>query len=78
MRGDLLHNFATITHCPYEGAATWWSAQVGDALHTDVAWTYPAPLAESLKVAGLVCLYDDRVDMWFDEVPQPRPVSPFT
>jgi len=52
--------------------------QVGDALHTDVAWTHPAPLAESLKVAGLVCLYDERVDMWLDGIPQPRPVSPFT
>ncbi|MDQ3416830.1 MAG: DUF427 domain-containing protein [Actinomycetota bacterium] len=78
VRGDLLRDSATITHCPYKGAATWWSVQVGDALHTDVAWTYPAPLAESLKVAGLVCLSDERVDMWLDDVPQPRPVSPFT
>ncbi|MEV4558989.1 DUF427 domain-containing protein [Kitasatospora sp. NPDC049285] len=62
-----------ITHCPYKGTATYLSAQVGDTLHQDLAWSYPTPLPESQKIAGLVAFYDERVDVFVDDVRQPRP-----
>ncbi|RKE19285.1 DUF427 domain-containing protein [Streptomyces sp. TLI_171] len=54
------------THCPYKGSADHLSVRLGDTLHQDVAWTYPTPLAESLKIAGLVSFYDDRVTLHVD------------
>ncbi|CAN5826517.1 DUF427 domain-containing protein [soil metagenome] len=77
VRTDLLRDSDTVSHCPYKGSASWWSVQAGDTLHDGVAWTYRAPLPESQKVTGLVCFYDERVDMWLDGVRQPRPSSPF-
>lgn len=77
VRTDLLRRSETTSHCPYKGVASWWSVQVGAALHEDLAWTYQAPLPESQKVAGLVCFQDERVDMVLDGEPQPRPATPF-
>ncbi|MFV2039435.1 MAG: DUF427 domain-containing protein, partial [Acidimicrobiales bacterium] len=37
----------TVTHCPYKGAATYWSVALGDNIHEDLAWTYRSPVRES-------------------------------
>ncbi len=44
--------------------------------HRDIAWMYRTPLPESQKIAGLACFYNERVDLYLDGVPQPRPASP--
>lgn len=77
VRMDLLRPSDTQTHCPYKGTASYWSVAVGDTLHEDVVWTYPAPLPESQKVAGLACFYDEKVDVYIDGVHQERPKTPF-
>lgn len=76
VRSRLLRRSDTVTHCPYKGGANWWSAEVNGTVHEDLAWTYRAPLPESQKVAGLVCFQDERVDMYLDGEPQPRPSTP--
>jgi uncharacterized protein (DUF427 family) len=53
----------STTACPYKGTASYWSVRVGDELHRDLAWTYRTPLPEAQKIAGLVCFYDERVDL---------------
>ena len=68
VRVDLLTPTATITHCPYKGAASYWS--VGE--HVDVAWCFRAPFPESPKIAGMVCFYSERVDVLVDGQPAPR------
>jgi uncharacterized protein (DUF427 family) len=45
-------------------------------VHRDVVWIYRAPLPESAKVTGLVCIYTERVEMWIDGEKQERPASP--
>ncbi|MBA2638763.1 MAG: DUF427 domain-containing protein [Nocardioidaceae bacterium] len=77
VRTDLLRPSETASHCPYKGTASWWSLEVDGVVHSDVAWTYRTPLPESVKVAGLVCCYDERVDVWIDGVRQQRPATPF-
>ncbi len=77
VRTDLLRPTDTVSHCPYKGSASWLSLHVGGRTHADIAWTYRTPLPESIKVSGLVCFYDERVDMWLDGVQQPRPETPF-
>jgi uncharacterized protein (DUF427 family) len=78
VRMDLLTPTDTVSHCPYKGTARYWSLRAGDVVSEDVAWSYPTPLAESIKVAGLVAFYNERVDITVDGVLQERPRTPFS
>jgi uncharacterized protein (DUF427 family) len=49
-----------------------------DALHEDVAWSYPAPLPESQRIAGLIAFYDEKVDVYVDGALQERPRTKFS
>jgi uncharacterized protein (DUF427 family) len=75
---QLLRPSRRKTHCPYKGTATYWSIQVGDKLHEDAVWIYRSPLAESQKIAGLACFFNERVDLYVDGVLQQRPHTPFS
>jgi uncharacterized protein (DUF427 family) len=78
VRLGLLEPSDRVTHCPYKGRAEYWSVRVGDTLHQDLAWSYPTPLPESQRIAGLVTLYNERVDLYLDGVHQPRPQTQCT
>jgi uncharacterized protein (DUF427 family) len=78
VRRDLLVPSETTTACPYKGFARYWSVTTGDGVAEDVAWSYRTPLPESQKIAGLVCFYNERVDLVVDGEPQERPHSPFS
>ena len=77
VRMDLLTATETVTHCPYKGLAEYWSVRLGETLHADLAWSYRTPLPESQKIAGLVALYNERVDLHVDGVRQARPSTKF-
>ncbi|WP_433464965.1 DUF427 domain-containing protein [Spirillospora sp. CA-142024] len=77
VRMDLLEHTDNVTHCPYKGTAEYWSVRAGGELHPDLAWSYPTPLDESRKVAGLVCFYSEKVDIFVDGVLQERPKTKF-
>jgi uncharacterized protein (DUF427 family) len=77
VRMDLLELSDTVTHCPYKGQAQTWSIRTGGRLHGDLAWSYPTPLPESEKIAGLIAFYNEKVDLFIDGVPQERPSSKF-
>jgi uncharacterized protein (DUF427 family) len=68
VRMDLLRPSESISHCPYKGEAEWWSLRVGDDTGRDVAWSYPTPLPESQKIAGLISFYPEKVDLYVDGV----------
>jgi uncharacterized protein (DUF427 family) len=68
VRTDLLRPSDSATHCPYKGTAGYYSVEVNGTLHEDVVWTYRTPLAESIRIAGLVCFYDEKVDVLVDGV----------
>jgi len=74
VRLDLLEPRETTSACPYKGLARYWSAPGAP----DVAWSYPTPLPESQKIAGLVCFYNERVDLIVDGERQARPRTPFS
>jgi len=75
VRLDLLRPSQTATHCPYKGTASYWSVEAGGRTHPDLAWSYRTPLPESVKIAGLVCFYTEKVDLYLDGALQrdPRP-----
>jgi uncharacterized protein (DUF427 family) len=68
VRLDLLEPSDSRTGCPYKGWASYYSVRVGDTLHEDVIWHYPTPLLESILIAGLVCFYNERVELTVDGV----------
>ncbi len=64
----------TVTLCPYKGTASYYS--VGS--ETDLVWVYEEPLPDAVKIAGLVCFFNERVDLELDGELQPRPDSPWS
>jgi uncharacterized protein (DUF427 family) len=77
IRMDLLRASRKSTGCAYKGTASYWSLAVGDELLEDVIWSYPTPLPEAAKIAGLASFYNERVDIVVDGVLQERPVTQF-
>jgi uncharacterized protein (DUF427 family) len=41
-------------------------------------WSYEAPIPEAAGVTGLLCFYNERVDLVVDGEPQSRPETPFS
>lgn len=78
VRMDLLRPSETRTYCPYKGEATYWSLEAGAERHEDFVWTYRSPLAESQKIAGLACFYNEKVDLYVDGELQERPKTKFS
>ena len=78
VRLDLLIPTDTETHCPYKGQAEWWSVRGGEHVCDDLAWSYPTPLPESQKIAGLIAFYNEKVDIYLDGELQERPTTKFS
>ena len=66
VRMDLLTPSESVSHCPYKGTAAYWSLRLGNDVRPDVAWSYPTPLPESQKIAGLISFYPEKVDIYVD------------
>jgi uncharacterized protein (DUF427 family) len=73
VRLDLLEPSETVTHCPYKGQAESWSVRIGGHLYEDLAWSYPTPLLESQKIAGMIAFYNEKVDLVIDGAREARP-----
>lgn len=78
VRMDMLTATDTESACPYKGWAHYWSVTVGGNTHTDIAWGYRTPLPESHAVSGLVCFYNEKVDIEVDGVMIDRPQTKFS
>ncbi len=73
VRADLLRPSDRQTTCPFKGQASYWSAQVGDETHEDIVWSYLNPIPSAEGIAGLMCFYNERVELTIDGVLQPGP-----
>lgn len=78
VRADLLVASDTRTGCAYKGFASYWSVRVGDRLEEDLVWCYSEPRREIEPVRGMVCFYDERVDLELDGELQERPLTPWS
>ncbi|KAF2748606.1 DUF427-domain-containing protein [Sporormia fimetaria CBS 119925] len=60
----------TKTYCPYKGEARYFHAKAtGDTPWVmDAVWCYKYPTAESLAIAGYLCFYNEKVDIYVDGV----------
>lgn len=78
MRMELLRPTQTHTYCPYKGEASYWSLELDGSTQRDFVWAYRSPLAESQKIAGLACFYNEKVDLYLDGELQERPKTKFS
>ncbi len=67
VRTDLLAPSYTTTRCPYKGVAQYWTLRDGDREERDVVWSYPEPMHDAVAVRGLLCLFDERLDVQVDD-----------
>ncbi len=73
VRMELLEPTTTSSVCPYKGTASYWRL-AGDASGRDVAWSYPRPIAEIPKIAGLIAFFNERADeLRVDDEVQTKP-----
>ena len=75
VRLDLLVPSEKRTRCAYKGSASYWHVRVGDALHEDLAWSYPQPQHDAEPVRDLIAFFNERVDLELDGVPAERPAT---
>ena len=77
VRQDLLEPSALTSRCPYKGIASYWSVRTGDAVKKNVVWSYRDPIRENPKIKGLLCFFNERVDLYVDGELQERPDTPW-
>jgi uncharacterized protein (DUF427 family) len=75
---DLLVASETVTRCPYKGAASYFSTRSPMPAGRDVVWTYLDPLPEVGPIKGLLCFYNERVDLEVDGELEKRPTTRFS
>jgi uncharacterized protein (DUF427 family) len=78
VRVDLLTPTGTSTGCPYKGFARYWTLTVDGTEHPDLVWGYDDPLPESAPVKGLMCFYNERVDLEIDGEPIDQVTTKFS
>lgn len=71
VRMDLLEPTASATTCPFKGEASYWSVTLDGETATDVAWCYERPIPSVEAIRGLVCFYNERVELLLDGAPVP-------
>ena len=76
LRTELFTPTDRSSQCPYKGTARYWSVKVGDIVHETSRGPYPTPLPESIKVAGLVSFYNEKVEIEVDGVLEERSEDP--
>ena len=71
VRTDLLEATAQRSTCPFKGQASYWSVKLGDDVYENVVWSYETPIPGAAEIAGLLCFYNERVDLTAGRHTQP-------
>jgi uncharacterized protein (DUF427 family) len=67
----------TVTRCPYKGTAGYYSV-TGIDDGKDLIWYYAEAFPESSQIAGLLCFFNEKVDVELDGELEERPESPWS
>ena len=62
----------TTTFCPYKGKAEYYNLNVNGKEIKDAIWWYRYPTIESAPIAGMVCFYNEKVDVFIDGVKEEK------
>lgn len=63
VRMDLLRPVNFATECPFKGRASYWTLELGDSVHDGIVWSYETPIPSAEAITGLLCFYNDRVEL---------------
>ena len=66
---DALRVSSTRSVCPYKGTASYWSV-TGNPAGADLAWSYEAVLPDSAQLKDRVSFFDERTEVYVDDVRQ--------
>ena len=69
VRMELLVSTEHSTTCPFKGDASYWTLELDDTRHENIVWSYEEPIASLPEIAGLVCFYNERVELVVDGEP---------
>ena len=64
VRLELLGPSDKLTRCPYKGEAHYYTIQAGNKLHEGLVWSYRHPIPECPKIAGMLCFFNEKVDIY--------------
>jgi uncharacterized protein (DUF427 family) len=73
VREEVLVPSDGLTRCPYKGVASYYSVEAGEGRVEDLVWYYPGPIAAAGKIKGLLCFFNEKVDLEVDGEMQERP-----
>lgn len=73
----VLRKSSLVTKCPYKGDAEYYDVVVDGKQHHDLVWYYRLPTHESAGIAGLLCFYNEKVDILLDGQLLERPKTHF-
>ncbi|EFY99397.1 DUF427 domain protein [Metarhizium robertsii] len=73
----VLRKSSLVTRCPYKGDAEYYDIVVDGKQHHDLVWYYRLPTHESAGIAGLLCFYNEKVDILLDGQLLERPKTHF-
>lgn len=62
----------TETSCPYKGRANYYHVNLDGKVYRDLVWYYQYPTIESAPIAGYLCFYNEKVDVWVDGLRETR------
>jgi uncharacterized protein (DUF427 family) len=63
VRTEFLRPTPKATTCPFKGDASYWSLEVEGQTHDNLVWSYQDPIPDAKEIAGLLCFYNDRVEL---------------
>ena len=66
VRMDQLRPSDSATTCPFKGEASYWSLEIDGEVHNDIAWSYAQPIPSAERIGGLICFYNERVELAVD------------
>ena len=78
IRQELLVPSETMTSCPYKGDAHYYSVKIGEKRHQNIVWGYRFPIAACAKVEGLLCFFNEKVDIYEEGQLLERPKTPWS
>jgi uncharacterized protein (DUF427 family) len=67
-----------ITKCPYKGDAGYYTLLIDGQEMKNLIWYYRLTTQECSAIAGLVCFYNEKVDIILDGEILPRPTTFFS
>lgn len=66
------------TQCPYKGDAEYYHVVVNGKTYENAVWYYRYPTHECAAIAGLLCFYNEKVDIKLDDKALERPITKFS